>query len=126
MNKRYNSNYPKGRRTFFHATLFALNGIRHGARTEDAIKVELIVLLCAIPIAKYIAKDWLEFVILILPCFILLIVEFINTAIEKTVDRISLEKHHLSKIAKDSASAAVFISVCLLILIWVSKLLTFI
>jgi diacylglycerol kinase (ATP) len=49
---------------------------------------------------------------------LLLVVELINTAIESVVDRIGTEKHELSKRAKDIGSAAVFLSVILLLIIW--------
>jgi diacylglycerol kinase (ATP) len=49
---------------------------------------------------------------------LILIVEFLNSAIETTVDRIGLEHHELSGLAKDLGSAAVMFSFGLLVLNW--------
>jgi len=57
--------------------------------------------------------------LLILPLFLVLIVELINTAIESAIDRFGDEHHELSGRAKDIGSAAVFLSVTLAILVWV-------
>ena len=51
--------------------------------------------------------------------FIVLIVELLNSAIEATVDRIGLERHTLSGLAKDIGSAAVLTSLLLLAVIWI-------
>ena len=50
--------------------------------------------------------------------FLLLIVELLNSAVEATVDRISLEDHRLAKRAKDIGSAAVLISLLNLVVVW--------
>ena len=57
-------------------------------------------------------------VLLIAPMFLVLIVELINSAIEATVDRIGLERHKLSGLAKDIGSAAVLMSLLLLAVVW--------
>ena len=50
---------------------------------------------------------------------LVLLAEAINSAIEATVDRISLKKHELSKKAKDIASAAVFITMVHFAIVWI-------
>jgi diacylglycerol kinase (ATP) len=54
---------------------------------------------------------------------LLLIVELLNSAIEATVDRISLDDHRLAKRAKDIGSAAVLISLLNLVIVWMLVLL---
>ena len=56
--------------------------------------------------------------LLILPIFIVLIVELLNSTVEAAIDRISDERHALSKQAKDIASAAVFFSLIVFAVIW--------
>lgn len=51
-------------------------------------------------------------------CLLALMIELINSAIEATVDRISLERHELSKNAKDMGSAAQFTALTLIVLTW--------
>lgn len=121
--KKINNNYSNGHRTFFKAMLFAIAGLIYAIKSEDAIKLELVTLCVLIPVSIKISSSWIEFIILIIPCFILIITELLNTAIEKTIDRVSFERHPLAKVAKDTAAAAVFISVVLLLLTWLSKII---
>ena len=50
--------------------------------------------------------------------FLVLIIELLNTGIESVVNRISTEKHHLSRMAKDAGSAAVFVASLNLVFVW--------
>ena len=61
-----------------------------------------------------------ERVLLIGSILLVLIIELINSSIEAAIDRISLERHELSKRAKDFGSAAVLIALGLCLLTWVS------
>jgi len=72
-----------------------------------------------IPLGLWLGRNGVERVLLIAPMFIVLIVELLNSAIEATVDRIGLERHKLSGLAKDIGSAAVLTSLTLLGVIWV-------
>jgi diacylglycerol kinase (ATP) len=61
---------------------------------------------------------------LMIACVLLLIiVELLNSAIEATVDRISLDDHNLAKRAKDIGSAAVLVTLLNLIVVWLLVLL---
>ena len=57
--------------------------------------------------------------LLVAPMLLVLIVEVVNSAIEATVDRVGLEHHELSGLAKDLGSAAVMIAFGLLATVWV-------
>jgi diacylglycerol kinase (ATP) len=72
-----------------------------------------------IPLALWLGRNGIERALLIAPMFIVLVVELVNSAIETTVDRIGLERHTLSGLAKDIGSAAVFMSLLLLAVVWV-------
>ncbi|MCY1272518.1 Diacylglycerol kinase [compost metagenome] len=56
-------------------------------------------------------------------CLLALIVELLNSAVEAAIDRISLERHPLSKNAKDMGSAAQFIALTLVTVVWATILL---
>ena len=73
-----------------------------------------------VPLAFWLGQTVVEIVMLIGVCFIVLIVEFLNSAIEATVDRIGSEQHELAGRAKDMGSAAVFLSLMLVVLVWVA------
>ena len=65
-----------------------------------------------VPVSRF------EQILMIVVCLLAVIVELINTAIEAVVDRISIEQHPLSKIAKDMGSAAQFFALVIIVLTW--------
>jgi len=71
-----------------------------------------------VPIGYLLGESEVEKVLLIVPIFIVLIVEMLNSAIEAVIDRISMERHELSGFAKDVASAAVFLSLIIFLFTW--------
>ena len=71
-----------------------------------------------IPAGYLLGESEVEKVLLIVPIFIVLIVEMLNSAIEAAVDRISTERHELSAFAKDVASAAVLLSLIIFLVTW--------
>jgi diacylglycerol kinase (ATP) len=98
---------------------YSIAGFKSCFKTEAAFREEVAASIVLIPLAIYLAKSTTDLVLLILPIFIMLIVEMLNTSIEYVVDRIGLEHNALSGGAKDIASAAVFLSVILLIFTWI-------
>ncbi len=75
-------------------------------------------MLFMMPFAFWLGETAEQQILLIAPCFLVLIVELINSAIEAVVDRIGSEMHELSGQAKDMGSAAVLLSLLLVILSW--------
>jgi len=73
-----------------------------------------------LPLSLLIAKSTVQWLLLITPLLLLLIVELLNSAVENVVDRIGHELHELSGQAKDMGSAAVLICLVLTALCWVS------
>ena len=71
----------------------------------------------------WLGHSGVERALLIGPVLLILIVELLNSAIEATVDRIGLERHMLSGLAKDIGSAAVLMSLILLAAVWLLVLL---
>ena len=92
-------------------------------RGEAAFRQLLALNLVLIPLAFYLQVGRVERAVLIAVCLLALIVELLNSAIEATVDRISLELHPLSKQAKDLGSAAQLVALCLITLVWAVILL---
>ena len=75
-------------------------------------------MLIMLPFAFWLGETVEQQILLIVPCIVVLIVELINSAIEAVVDRIGSEMHELSGRAKDLGSAAVLLSILLVILSW--------
>jgi len=79
--------------------------------------------LVFIPVGLIAGSTAIERMLLAGSLVVVLIVEIINTAIERVVDRISYDRHDLSREAKDMGSAAVFLSLVLCVMTWAGVLL---
>lgn len=102
-----------GLRRVFTACAYSLDGLRTAWRHEHAFRQEVIVFALAAIVALSLPVSAFQKLALIGVLLLVLTVELINSAIEAVVDRISLERHPLSKNAKDLGSAAVLMA-CLL------------
>jgi diacylglycerol kinase (ATP) len=87
-------------------------------REEAAFRQELALALVVVPAGLWLGRNGVERTLLVGPMLLVLIVELLNSAVEATVDRVGLERHPLSGLAKDIGSAAVFTSFALLALAW--------
>ena len=105
-------------RRLIGAFKYSVEGILAAWKSEEAIKVELTLLPILIVLALYFAPGKIEKILLIGSAILVLIVELLNTGLEKTIDRISAERHELSKIVKDIGSAAVLAALLNLLMVW--------
>jgi diacylglycerol kinase (ATP) len=108
-----------------HATFFAIEGLKYALLKERAFRQEFVLLVIAIPSAYMISKSAEEMLLLIFFFVFVLIVELLNTALEKAIDRISPDTHPLSKIAKDCGAAAVLLSVLMALSFWGLKIFSY-
>jgi diacylglycerol kinase (ATP) len=104
------------------ATLNSWNGLRAAARSEEAFRQEIAALIIAIPAAFVVAPDTWRRVSLIGVVLLLMIVELVNTAIEKLSDHVTPHHHDAIGRIKDMASAAVGLSLLLTGLVWLIAL----
>jgi diacylglycerol kinase (ATP) len=88
-------------------------------REEEAFRQECLLALLVIPLGLWLGETGVERSLLAGPMLLILVVELLNSAVEATVDRIGVERHPLSGIAKELGSAAVFVAFMLLFLNWV-------
>jgi diacylglycerol kinase (ATP) len=109
---------PRPLNRLVRATVVSLDGLREAYRSEPAFRQELLVLLVVIPTAWLLTNTGMERALLIGSWMLVVVVEMLNSAIETVVDRISEERHDLSKKAKDFGSAAVFCSIVLSVTVW--------
>lgn len=107
-----------GWRRVMHATHFSFKGLKAAWRNESAFRQELGLCLVLLPLAWWIGKGPVEWILLMGSCLLVLIVELLNTAVECAVDRIGPERHELSGRAKDVGSAAVMVALFLAALTW--------
>lgn len=114
-----NHNQSNGLRRVWNAALYSLAGLRATWRNEAAFRQEVMLTLILIPAAFWYGGSAVQRILLIGSCVLVLIVELLNSAIEAAIDRIGDDEHKLSGRAKDMGSAAVFISLWLVLLTWV-------
>jgi diacylglycerol kinase (ATP) len=120
-------NPQKGRTGFnrlWHATGYSVAGL-HAAWQEAAFRLEACLAFVMLPLAFFLGRGWVEVALLTGCVLLVLIVELLNTGIEFAIDRIGLERHPLSKKAKDVGSAAVLLSVLWAGGVWLTVLVRF-
>jgi diacylglycerol kinase (ATP) len=107
-----------GWRRIFNAASYSLHGLRAAYANEDAFRQEVLLAVVLIPLALLVDAGAVARALMIASVLLVLIVELLNTAVEATVDRISLDNHSLAKRAKDMGSAAVLISLINVAAVW--------
>ncbi len=107
-----------GLRRVWNALFYSMDGFGAAFKHEDAFRQESILAALMIPAALWLGDTGVERALMIGSVVLVLIVELINSAIEATVDRISLENHALAKRAKDIGSASVLLSLANVVVIW--------
>lgn len=112
-----------GFKRIFNAAGYSLDGLRAAFVAEAAFRQLLLLNLLLIPLALWLDVSRAERSLLVASCLLALIVELFNSAIEAVVDRVSLERHPLSKNAKDMGSAAQLLALTLLASVWAIVLL---
>jgi diacylglycerol kinase (ATP) len=104
------------------ATLNSWNGLRAAARSEEAFRQELVAFIVALPAAFIVATDAWRRVALIGVILLLMIVELLNTAVEKLSDHVTPHHHDAIGRVKDMASAAVGLALLLAGIVWLVAL----
>ena|SRR5258708_5034015 len=89
---------------------YAGNGVKEAFLNEPNFRVHVIVAIVSIVLAFYFQFSATKFAVLILTITFVIILELLNTVIEKVVDKISPNYSPLAKVAKDVSAAAVLIS----------------
>lgn len=108
----------KGLRRIMNALGYSCAGLQAAFKGEPAFR-QLVLLNGLLILAScWLNLSRLEQALLIAVCLLSLIIELFNSAIEAVVDRISLERHPLSKAAKDMGSAAQLIGLLMILLVW--------
>jgi diacylglycerol kinase (ATP) len=117
-----NQNKKTGIKRILSAFINTHKGLIWMSKNEAAFKQELLFVGILIVVSFFLDVSVLERIFLVTSLLIVLLTETLNTAIEAVVDRIGLELHELSGLAKDLGSAAVFISFTIAVFVWVSIL----
>lgn len=102
----------------WNALHYSLSGLRAAFTCEDAFRQEAVLAGLLIPVSFLVPVSGTGRALMIASVLLVLIVELLNSAIEAAVDRVSLDRHHLSKRAKDIGSAAVLLALINVLLVW--------
>jgi diacylglycerol kinase (ATP) len=112
-----------GARRVWNALFYSFDGLKAAYRHEDAFRQEMWLAVVLVPLALFMPASGIGKALMVASVLLVLVVELLNSAIEATVDRVSLEHHRLAKRAKDIGSAAVLISLVNVVVVWLLVLL---
>ncbi|MEO9301508.1 diacylglycerol kinase [Acinetobacter pittii] len=107
-----------GLKRILNATGYSISGFKAAYKNEAAFRQIVLINIILIPVSFFLDVSRSEHILLIIVCLFAMIVELFNSAIEAVVDRVSLEKHQLSKNAKDMGSAAQFVALSIIAITW--------
>jgi diacylglycerol kinase (ATP) len=100
------------------ATGYTLKGLSAAWRNESAFRQETVLAVLLAPLAFWLGRSLPEIALLLATLAFVLTTELLNSAIEAVVDRASPELNELAGRAKDMGSAAVFVSLTTVVVVW--------
>jgi diacylglycerol kinase (ATP) len=112
-----------GIRRIRDGALYSARGLREGLVTEASIRQEIAIAAVLLPLSFFVATGIWVWLALVTSVFFVLVVEFLNTALERLCNHVTPERHEAIRITKDLASTAVFFALCLAGLVWIVALL---
>jgi diacylglycerol kinase (ATP) len=107
-----------GAARIIQALFNSLAGLGDAWRHESAFRQEILLSAVLLPVALAVPVTGPERALLVATVLLVLVVELLNSSVEAAIDRISLDRHQLSKRAKDLGSAAVLVTLVLLASVW--------
>ena len=109
-------NQPKY--NFFKNTSYAVNGLKDLIKTETSFKIELIITIILLPVIIFVDATLTNKALMFISLMGMILAETINSAIERVVDLVTLEHHHMAGRAKDVGSTIVFLSIFVFLVTW--------
>lgn len=109
---------PRRPARIFKAAIWSFQGLRAAWLHESSFRLEVYLLAVAVPLALWLGETGIERALLIGSCLLVLSVELLNSAIEAVIERYGPEFHELAGRAKDMGSAAVFVLMLNVVLVW--------
>ena len=109
---------PRGFDRIIKAFGYSLKGFRAAFQYEAAFRQALSLAVIMVPTGFWFGQTPIEKALLVGVVLMVLVVELLNTAVEAVVDRVGMEHHELAGRAKDIGSAAVFLSLVVVLIVW--------
>jgi diacylglycerol kinase (ATP) len=107
---------------WWRATVHTWNGLLAAARSEASFREELIVIAVAVPLSFVIATGAWQRAVLIAVVLLILIVELLNTGLEKLADAVTTARDPAIGRIKDMGSAAVGVALLIAGLTWLAAI----
>lgn len=111
-----------GLQRIWNTLRWSLAGLAATYQSEVAFRQEVWLAAVLIPLALFLPASHIGKALMISSILLVLMIELLNSGIEAIVDRVSLERHDLSKRAKDCGSAAVLVSLVNVGVVWLLAL----
>jgi diacylglycerol kinase (ATP) len=105
-------------RNFFQSVGYAIEGFWAALKHEPSFREDLLFVVILTPLAVILPVNAVSTAVMIASLFLIVIAELLNSAVEWTIDDISLAKRPFAKRAKDMGSAAVFLAYINCIVVW--------
>ena len=109
---------PRGPAGIWRATVWSLQGLRAAWLHESSFRLEVYLFLVLGPLGWLLGGSGVERALLIGSCLLVMAMELMNSAMEAVIERYGAEHHELAGRAKDMGSAAVFVLMMNVILVW--------
>ncbi len=103
----------------FKAAVWSLQGLRAAWLHESSFRLEVLLFLVLGPLGWWLGQDGVERALLVGSCLLVIAAELLNSSIEAVIERYGPEHHELAGRAKDMGSAAVFVMMMNVLLVWV-------
>ena len=109
---------PRGPARMVKATRWSLQGLRAAWLHESSFRLEVYLFLLLGPLGWWLGQGGVERALLIGSCLLVMAMELMNSAMEAVIERYGAEQHELAGRAKDMGSAAVFVLMLNVVLVW--------
>ena len=109
---------PRSPARIMKAAVWSLQGLRAAWLHESSFRLEVVLFLVIGPLGWWLGQDGVERALLIGSCLLVMSMELLNSSIEAVIERYGPEHHELAGRAKDMGSAAVFVLMVNVILVW--------
>lgn len=104
-----NKRKKRGLRRLFNSFGYSAEGLKYAYKYEQSMSIHLTITALVIILGIWVQLSMMEWLLCFILMGLVMATELVNTSLEAVVDLTCPERHPLAKIAKDTASAAVFI-----------------
>jgi diacylglycerol kinase (ATP) len=108
----------RGLARMWRALGISIAGLTTAVKEESAFRQELLLAAVLLPVAAFAPVEPVSRALMMATVLLVLLVELLNSSVEAAIDRISLERHELSRRAKDFGRAAVLIAIAICAMTW--------